>query len=125
MFNLKWREGKKIKFINNHLISGMLFIIIGFFIAYFVNFKQDKSWRGLQEFVLFTKGECFHIHHFIYFSLFICFILFGRFIENDMLIISLIGLFIGFSLEDGLFKDWYKIKDNCHKKQLKKVIDQL
>ena len=73
MFNLKWREGKnKQKYDNySYLIYGILFIIIGFFIAYFVNFKQDKSWRGLQEFVLFTKGGCFHIHHFIYFSLFI------------------------------------------------------
>jgi len=97
-------------------------ILIGFTIAYFFNFKMSSKGSKLQELVLLVKGNCYHIHHSIIFSVIISAILFGRYIKNDILLYSFIGFLIGMSGEDLLFKDWDLVKNNCHKSKLIKFM---
>lgn len=97
-------------------------ILVGFILAYFCNYKVVRGGYKLQELVLLFKGACYHIHHYISCSIIILAILFGRYIKNDNVLFIIIGLLVGCSLEDGLFKDWYLIKNNCHKKKLIKFM---
>ena len=59
------------------------------------------------------------------FSVIIGAVLFGRYIKNDMLLYSFIGFLIGMSGEDLLFKDWYLVKNNCHKSKLIKFMQNI
>ncbi len=97
-------------------------ILIGFTIAYFFNYNISGKSSKLQEFVLLLKGNCYHIHHSMIFSVIIGAVLFGRYIKNDMLLYSFIGFLIGMSGEGLLFKDWYLVKNNCHKSKLIKFM---
>ena len=105
-----------------HDIESMIHFILamtsGFVIAYYVNYKQSN--KNLQELILIAKNNCFHIHHFITFSIIILSMLFGYYISGTYLFL-VIAFMIGLSIEDLLFKDWYIIKNNCHKKQLLKL----
>ena len=46
-------------------------IITGFLIAYFLNYKADRSGYKLQELIFLNKGACYHIHHFMIFGIII------------------------------------------------------
>ena len=122
----KNKENKKNKknkqsftsWIKKHKYKFIIALLIGFIFAYFFNYKTNRSGFKLQELVLLAKGSCYHIHHWMFLLLFIGAILAGKFMHNDAIIAVVLGLFIGLSLEDLLFKDWYKIKNNCHKFKL-------
>ena len=97
-------------------------LIIGFTIMYFINYKKVTKGYKLQELVLLMKGNCYHIHHFMVMLLIIISIIIGRFLQNDLLLVSIIGLLLGISMEDLLFKDWDLVKNNCHKTKLIKFM---
>lgn len=96
-------------------------LIIGFTVAYFFNYKPNRTGYKLQELVLLMKGDCYHIHHFMFLGVIILAILYGRFMKPVYITIT-IAFLIGLSLEDLLFKDWYLIKNNCHKSKLMKFM---
>lgn len=88
-------------------------IILGFLVAYHLNYRADRSESRVEALILFTHGTCYHIHHWMWIAGAIGCILMGRFVRNGLLIYSLIGFMIGLALEDLLFKDWYKVRNNC------------
>lgn len=108
----------------NQTILIYLFVplIIGFTIMYFINYKKVTKGYKLQELVLLMKGNCYHIHHSMVMLLIIISIIIGRFLQNDLLLVSIIGLLLGISMEDLLFKDWDLVKNNCHKTKLIKFM---
>jgi hypothetical protein len=98
-------------------------IVAGFTLAYFKNYKVSNSIDNphrfkLQELVLLMKGTCFHIHHWMWALLLVSCILFGHFVKNRYVLFGVAGFLLGLSLEDGLFKDWSVVTNNCHKNQL-------
>lgn len=98
-------------------IAIFLSLLIGFTVAYFFNYKPNSTGNELQELVLLMKGNCYHIHHFMFLGVIIFAILYGRFMKPVYIKIT-IAFLIGLSLEDLLYKDWYLIKNNCHKSKL-------
>ena len=104
------------------LIYLLVPLIIGFTIMYFINYKKVTKGYKLQELVLLMKGNCYHIHHSMVMLLIIISIIIGRFLQNDLLLVSIIGLLLGISMEDLLFKDWDLVKNNCHKTKLIKFM---
>jgi len=111
---------------NNIYLIIYISLLFGFILAYFVNYKKNKkNKKNLQELVLFINNNCYHIHHYITYSLFILFILLGRFVKNNYIIYFIIFFMIGLSIEDLLFDDWYIIKNNCNKNKLIKLLLKL
>lgn len=108
---------------NNIYLIIYISLLFGFILAYFVNYKKNK--KNLQELILFINNNCYHIHHYIIYSLFILFILLGRFVKNNYIIYFIIFFMIGLSIEDLLFDDWYIIKNNCNKNKLIKLLLKL
>ena len=107
---------------NKRIITNiLLFTLLGFIIAYYFNLKKGRKKQNLQELILLINKNCYHIHHFITFSILIIFMLIGKYISNKLLLI-IISFLIGLSLEDLLYKDWNIIKNNCHKSKLIKFI---
>ena len=108
----------------NHSVFIYLLIAltIGFGISYFFNYRGNRSGSNLREMVLLTNKNCYHVHHFMFIGVMIISILFGKYLKNDAIIFSTIGLLIGVSMEDLLYKDWYVIKNNCHKSKLIKFM---
>lgn len=82
--------------------------IFGFIITYFFNFNSKTK----QEVVLIFNKTCYHIHHWIFLTILILMMILYRFLPNynDLLLISFL---VGIILEDGLYGDIFKIKNNC------------
>ena len=101
------------------------FILIGFLIAYFLNYKPNLNHKNIrQELDLLLGNTCYHIHHWIFFSIIIILILIGRYVKNVYIIYLFVALFIGFILEDFLFtgkQSVFKIINTC-KLKLKKYV---
>ena len=112
------------KDINIHDILIILnFLIIGFLISYFLNYKNNKLLDNFQELILILNKTCYHIHHYIVYFILVITLLIGKYISNKKLFI-IIFILTGMSIEDLLYKDWYLIKNNCHKKKLFKILDE-
>jgi hypothetical protein len=102
------------------LIGTFIFtLLLGFFTMYYTNYlpnqkNKDKKKKNktIQELLLIINKNCFHIHHYLTAILLITFLLLGKF-SNNYIFVAIIGLLIGGSLEDFLFKDAFKIKNNC------------
>ena len=101
----------------NILIS----LLIGFLLAYYYNFLTSRKGYRLQELILLIKGNCYHIHHFMYFGSIIISMIIARSLPETSFTL-LIAFLLGISLEDLLFKDWNIIKNNCHKSKLIKFM---
>jgi hypothetical protein len=74
---------------------------------------SKKNFR--QELDLLIGNNCYHIHHWIYFTIIIIIIFIGKYI-NIFFFYSIIGILIGFILEDFLFiknMSIFKIKNSC------------
>lgn len=102
----------------------LLCIALGFLIAYRNNYKVDRSEGRVEELILLTHDECYHIHHWMWMLAAVAFIMFGRCIHNQYVVYGCMGLLIGMSLEDLLFKDWYKIRDNCHSEKVIRLLNR-
>lgn len=92
-------------------------IILGFGLMVLLNYvpnvemRKDKKNR-LEEVIVILGNDCYHLHHYILFLLFMLVLMLGRYGSNKVLLI-LISLGIGSILEDLLFSDWTKIKGDC------------
>ena len=69
------------------------------------------------------KGNCYHIHHFMWIAAIIISMIIARYLSKTTFYL-LVAFFIGLSSEDLLFKDWNVIKNNCHKSKLIKFMKQ-
>ena len=96
-------------------------LLIGFLLAYIFNFKKNRNGSQLQELVLLINGNCHHIHHFILFGSIIIAMIIARSLSKTAFYL-LVAFLLGVSSEDLLFKDWYVIKNNCHKNKLIKFM---
>ena len=96
-------------------------LVIGFLVAYIFNFKSNRKGFRLQELVLLMKGNCYHIHHFMWIGAMIISMIVARSLSKKMFYL-LVAFLIGVSSEDLLFKDWNIIKNNCHKSKLIKFM---
>jgi len=95
-------------------------LLISYSIGYFLNYKKRDG--KLQEIILIANGACYHIHHWMWITLLVISMIFGRYTTNDYIFSCVIGLWLGSCLEDLLFKDWYIVKNNCHKNKLIKLL---
>ncbi len=98
-------------------------LVIGFFVAYIFNIKSNRKGFRLQELVLLMKGNCYHIHHFMWIGAMIISMIIARSLSKTKFYIF-VAFLIGVSSEDLLFKDWNVIKNNCHKSKLIKFMKQ-
>lgn len=96
-------------------------LLIGFLVAYIFNFKSNRKGFRLQELVLLMKGNCYHIHHFMWIGAMIISMIVARSLSKTSFYL-LVAFLIGVSSEDLLFKDWNIIKNNCHKSKLIKFM---
>lgn len=96
-------------------------LLIGFLLAYIFNFKKNRKGSHLQEMVLLINGNCHHIHHFMLFGSIIIAMIIARSLSKTAFYL-LVAFLLGISSEDLIFKDWYVIKNNCHKNKLIKLI---
>ena len=105
----------------NTYIKICLSLLIGFLVAYIFNFKSNRKGFRLQELVLLMKGNCYHIHHFMWIGAMIISMIVARSLSKTSFYL-LVAFLIGVSSEDLLFKDWNIIKNNCHKSKLIKFM---
>ena len=105
----------------NTLTNVCIALVIGFLVAYKFNFKTSRKGFRLQELVLLMKGNCYHIHHFMWIGAMIISMIIARYLSKTTFYL-LVAFFIGLSSEDLLFKDWNIIKNNCHKSKLIKFM---
>jgi hypothetical protein len=114
----------------NLLIIGIFIsqLIVGFLILYFTNYLPNNKNKNteisnqvLQQLILIVNKNCYHIHHWITFTIFIILMLIGKF-TNNYILTGIIGLLIGGILESFLFKDTFKIKNNCNSNILKSYL---
>jgi len=102
---------------SKELLYPAIFLIIGFTLAYFINYKPNmKNKNERQELDLLIGNKCYHIHHWITFTLIIIILFIGKYIITQSLFFSIIGILFGFILEDFLFtgkKSLFKIKNSC------------
>lgn len=96
-------------------------LVIGFLVAYIFNIKSNRKGFRLQELVLLMKGNCYHIHHFMWIGAMIISMIIARSLSKTKFYIF-VAFLIGVSSEDLLFKDWNVIKNNCHKSKLIKFM---
>ena len=107
----------------NTYIKICLSLLIGFLVAYIFNFKSNRKGFRFQELVLLMKGNCYHIHHFMWIGAMIISMIVARSLSKTSFYL-LVAFLIGVSSEDLLFKDWNVIKNNCHKSKLIKFMKQ-
>lgn len=98
-------------------------LIVGFLIALIQNYLGNKD--RMQEMIFIYPPHCYHIHHYIYFLLLALFLFIGHNLKNSKIVYGIIFLLIGFSLEDLLYLDLFKIKDNCHNTKLIKILKKI
>lgn len=99
-------------------------VSISFIITYFINYRKGTTSK-LQELILLVNNSCYHIHHSITLTLMIACLFAGRYIKNTSTLVGILGIYIGMVAEDFLYKDWYLIKNNCHKKLLLKFVKDM
>lgn len=114
------------KYKKMYLLTGIIIasISISFIVTYFINYYRGKNSK-LQELILIVNNSCYHIHHSITLTLMMVCLLVGRYIKNNSTLAAIFGIYIGMVAEDFLYKDWYLIKNNCHKKLLLKFVKDL
>jgi hypothetical protein len=95
-------------------------LTIGFLFTYLINYFGNKD--RMQETIAIFSNHCFHIHHWIICLFIICVLLIGHYLKSTSTLYLIISFLIGVSIEDLMFKDFYKIKDNCHGKKLIKML---
>ena len=93
-------------------------VVLGFIFAYKFNYspikKHGKNIKYRQELDLFIGKTCYHIHHWIYFSIMLIFFFIGKYENTNFISNIIMGSLIGFIFEDFLFGDVFWIKNNCN-----------
>lgn len=102
----------------DHIVL-FLSITIGFFILYLINYipvtKNRRNSTAL-ELYLFIDNTCYHIHHWLSLAVVLFIIYFINRNDNIKVFNIIFGLILGALLEDFLFKDDFKFKNNCFKR---------
>ena len=116
------KSKKKANQITN-TITLLVCMLIGFWITYINNYEKTKKSNTLQELILITGGNCYHIHHYMICILIIASLLMGNALHKYKFgLYCIIALFAGVAAEDLLYTDWMLIKNNCHKSQIIKEL---
>lgn len=102
---------------DRYLVSlcAIMSVVLGFVFAFSTNYNANRSGYRVEELILLTHGVCYHVHHWMWCTLLVLCVCFGRYVKPDIVVFGCVGFLIGLSLEDLLFKDWYEIRNNCHK----------
>lgn len=95
--------------IKNFYIYGLLFII-ALLLAIRINFEKKKSFR--EELKLYWGKYCFHIHHWITYSLFILLIIIGKY-NSELMVNSTIAVLLAIILEDFLYGNVFSLREKC------------
>jgi hypothetical protein len=90
-------------------IYGILFSI-ALLLSVRINYDKKKSFR--EELKLYWGDSCFHLHHWITYSLFIGLILVGKYISSFYMN-CIIALLFGIICEDFLYGDVFKLREKC------------
>lgn len=99
--------------------------ILGFVVFLVFNWLPQRGRRAevgpdkVQELIFIYGGNCYHIHHYILFLPLIAFMWIHRLGDTFLYVAS--GFLLGASLEDLMWDDWYKVKNNCHLDVVKKL----
>jgi len=116
----------KIRFIKNNSFTNDFYIIVGVIVGFLLTYKisyvknvQSINTR-LQELVLFTNDNCYHIHHYMWMFIILFAVIAERKIKTKKYVNGILAFLIGSSLVDVLYKDWILIKNNCHKNKIMK-----
>jgi cell division protein FtsW (lipid II flippase) len=99
----------------HNLIYVVLFLF-GFSMTYLINYVGNTN--RMQETIAIFSNHCFHIHHWIICFFIIFVLLIGHNIKNKLWLYAIIIFLIGVALEDIMFSDFLKIKDDCHGEKL-------
>jgi hypothetical protein len=89
-------------------------IIIIFLISFAYNMKLNyiKKPTYIEELKLYWGNKCYHIHHWITFSVVIGLILIGMYAPR-MISYIIIAMSLGSIAEDFLYNDIFILKENC------------
>jgi len=90
--------------------------LVGFVVLLVLNWLPQRGKTGdpstLQELIFVYGGTCYHIHHYLLFLPLIGLLWLHRL--GDRALYGASGFLLGASLEDLVWSDWYKIRNNCH-----------
>tara|TARA_B100000886_G_scaffold42064_2_gene25861 strand:+ start:565 stop:906 length:342 start_codon:yes stop_codon:yes gene_type:complete len=90
--------------------------LVGFAVLLVLNWLPQRGSAddpsALQELIFIYGGTCYHIHHYLLFLPLIGLLWLHRL--GDRALYAASGFLLGASLEDLLWGDWYKIRNNCH-----------
>jgi hypothetical protein len=93
----------------NFYIYGLIFIIV-LLLSVRVNYDKKKSYR--EELKLYWGKYCFHIHHWITYSLFIMLIMIGKY-NNELMVNSTIAVLLAIIAEDFLYGNIFNLREKC------------
>jgi hypothetical protein len=88
----------------------LLLFIISLTLSITINY--NKAGKFKEELKLIWGDKCFHIHHWITYSIFIVLILLGT-TKNKILIYSIITILFAIICEDFLYRNILKIREKC------------
>ena len=92
-----------------YFVYGIVFIIV-FLYAVKINYDKVPSFK--EELKLYWGKSCYHIHHWITYTLFILLILLGK-THINYIINTLIAIFLGFICEDFLYRNIFQLRIHC------------
>jgi hypothetical protein len=96
-------------------LSSTIFIVIAVFVlslAYNIKINYMKEPTFIEELKLYWGKECYHIHHWITFSLIIGLILIVQY-TPPIISYIIIAFSLGAIVEDFLFSDIFVVKEMC------------
>lgn len=96
----------------------IIIFLISFLITARINYHNNSS--KIQKLLLRWNRMCFHIHHWITFSVILFAFILGRYVNINVFYI-LIACVFGIIAESFLFKDVFSVTKSC-KKIFKKTI---
>lgn len=87
-----------------------LFFLITLLLSIRINYDKKKSYR--EELKLYWGKYCFHIHHWITYSLFILLILIGKY-NSELMVNTTIAVLLAIILEDFLYGNIFNLREKC------------
>ena len=93
----------------NFYIYGLIFII-ALLLSVRINYDKKKSYR--EELKLYWGKYCFHLHHWITYSIFIALIMIGKY-NSELMVNSTIAVLLAIIFEDFLYGNVFNLKEKC------------
>jgi hypothetical protein len=88
----------------------LLLFIISLTLSIAINYNKAGNFK--EELKLIWGNKCFHIHHWITYSIFIILILIGT-TKNRIMIYSIITILLAIISEDFLYRNIFKLREKC------------